>query len=144
MQRRCAIIGSRAWPDLWFVESFVSTLEPGTVVVSGGAKGVDSAAVAAAKDLGLETEVHEPVWYRNGALDRGAGFRRNRIIVQRSTEVVAFIYNKSKGSENTVQQAKALGKKVRVFRMEENEDQMKARALATEADAEQGKDSHAK
>lgn len=120
MIRRVAVVGSRAWPDLWIVTAFVSTLEPGTVVVSGGADGVDSAAERAAKEFGLETEILRPVWYRNGALDRGAGFRRNKTIVDRSTEVHAFVYNQSRGTLNTVQWAKVLGKPVKVYTLNDS------------------------
>jgi predicted Rossmann fold nucleotide-binding protein DprA/Smf involved in DNA uptake len=44
MAERVAIIGAREHPDLDFVRAYVRTLPTGTTVVSGGAKGVDSAA----------------------------------------------------------------------------------------------------
>lgn len=53
------IVGSRDFPDLGWVEKFVYELQPRTVVVSGGARGVDKVAEDAARDSGLP----EPVTY---------------------------------------------------------------------------------
>jgi predicted Rossmann fold nucleotide-binding protein DprA/Smf involved in DNA uptake len=41
---RVAIIGSRDYPDLERVRAYVRRLPTGTVFISGGARGVDSAA----------------------------------------------------------------------------------------------------
>ena len=55
------IVGSRDFPDLKWVEKFVYELQPRTVVVSGGARGVDKAAEDAARDSGLpEPETYLP------------------------------------------------------------------------------------
>lgn len=118
--RRVGIVGSRNFPDLWMVSAFVSTLPLGAVVVSGGAQGVDTMAAAAALDRNLEVEIHRPVWkLPNGTTDRGAGFKRNKTIVDRSTELWAFIYNRSKGTLNTMEWAKRLGKPLTVVAVEE-------------------------
>ena len=56
---RVAIIGSRNYPDLLEVCRYVRLLPAGTVVVSGGAIGVDQAAANAARGFGLEVGLTE-------------------------------------------------------------------------------------
>ena len=58
---RVAVVGSRAHPNLDIVHAYVRSLPPGTVVVSGGAEGVDRAAEEAAIECGLCVIVCEPV-----------------------------------------------------------------------------------
>ncbi len=53
MSERVAIIGARAHPDLDQVRAFVRELPEGTVVISGGAEGVDLAAETEAVERGL-------------------------------------------------------------------------------------------
>lgn len=50
-----AIVGSRAHPRLELVAEFVATLSEGVVVVSGGAGGVDRAAIVAAHARRMRT-----------------------------------------------------------------------------------------
>jgi glycerophosphoryl diester phosphodiesterase len=69
------------------------------MVVSGGAKGVDSWAVEAAHKTGLATEVIEADWETHG---RSAGPIRNQEIVRRSDEVAAFWDGNSRGTLNTI------------------------------------------
>lgn len=86
-----AIVGSRSFPDVDAVRDFVNALRPTTTVLSGGAKGVDTLAVNAAKARGLTTDVI-PVtageWERLG---RRAGPLRNAKLVERADHVVAFL-----------------------------------------------------
>lgn len=107
-----AIVGSRDYPDLKQVAEFVRSLPPGTVVVSGGAKGVDSAAATAAESCGLETDIHLPDYKRHG---KSAPFVRNSRIVVTADQVVAFHYNKSSGTAHTIRLAKEAGKPVTVY-----------------------------
>ncbi len=55
MTDRVAIVGSRAHPNLDLVREYVRSLPPGTVVISGGAAGVDSVAVMTALASELDT-----------------------------------------------------------------------------------------
>lgn len=108
---RVAIVGSRDFPRLDLVRQFVWELERTTVVVSGGAAGVDSVAVEEAKRLGMPYEVYPADWNRYG---RRAGIVRNQQIVDASIEVVAFWDGKSRGTKSTMDMARAAGKKLSV------------------------------
>ena len=109
---RVAIIGSRDYPNLEVVRSYVaSLLSEGDVVVSGGARGVDKAAEEAAKARGLKVVSIRPQW---GKFGRAAGFRRNSDIVAQCDRLVAFWDGKSRGTQDSIRKAKAAGKEVQV------------------------------
>ena len=65
MKKRIAIIGSRDFPTAQLVEAYVASLPDDSIVVSGGAKGVDSWAVQAAENRGLEVKVFDADWGRS-------------------------------------------------------------------------------
>ena len=108
---KIAVVGSRTFPRLDMVRQFVWEQERTTVIVSGGAIGVDEAAVSEAKRLGMPYEVHLPDWQRYG---RRAGAVRNQQIVDAAHEVVAFWDGVSKGTKITMDLAQQAGKPLRV------------------------------
>ncbi len=112
LAQRIAIVGSRAYPEPSAVQRFVSELPAGTVVVSGGASGVDTWAEEAAYDRDLQTVVFPADWERHG---RAAGPIRNAQVVDFADEVVAFWDGASRGTLNTVVQAVRKGNIVRVI-----------------------------
>lgn len=109
---RIAVVGSRDYKDLEAVRQFVFEQERDTVIVSGGAFGVDLAAVESARRLHMPYEVYLADWSRHG---RKAGAIRNREMVDRADEIVAFWDGKSRGTKITIDMAKASGKPLRVF-----------------------------
>lgn len=109
---RIAIVGSRDFADRAAVRQFVWEQERTTVIVSGGARGVDSAAVDEAKRLGMPYEVHLPDWNK---FKKWAGIQRNRTIVANADEVVAFWDGSSRGTKSTIDMAREAGKPVRVI-----------------------------
>lgn len=113
---RVAIVGSRDYEKLDQVRAYVAKLPPGTVVVSGGARGVDSVAENAAKEHGLATLIF-PVtpqeWKKYG---KRAGFLRNKQIVENCDRVVAFWDGFSPGTLSTIHLAQAAKKTVEVIR----------------------------
>lgn len=120
-----AIVGSRDYPDLEQVRSYVRGMklvqdEHGIPmrVVSGGARGVDAAAEEEAVRLGLEVAVFPAHWNRqpDGSYDKSAGFRRNKQIVEAADYVVAFWDGKSKGTQHTMRLAYDDGKLVYWYR----------------------------
>jgi hypothetical protein len=103
---RVAIVGSRDFPSEQRVRAYVDALfEEGDdpslrpVIVSGGARGVDSWACQAALARGWEVDVHPADWDTYG---KSAGYRRNQDIVLSSDLVVAFWDGKSKGTRHSI------------------------------------------
>ncbi len=110
--KKIAIVGSRKFKDLSMVHKFVSTLPQDTIIVSGGALGVDSAASQAAKKKGLMVKIFIPDWF---AFGKAAGMMRNSLIVDYSDEVYAFHDGTSRGTADTIQKATIAGKLREVF-----------------------------
>lgn len=106
MSERVAIVGSRDFPELGRVLAYVRTLDRGTIVVSGGARGVDMTAEFEAKRCGLNVCIYYPRWDLHG---KGAGFARNRLIVHNCDRLVAFHDGKSRGTLHTIGVAIELG-----------------------------------
>jgi hypothetical protein len=109
---KVAIVGSRQYPDLDAVREYVRGIPPGTIVVSGGAQGVDKVAELEAKEQGLNVEIWYPRWDLHG---KGAGFARNRAIVHSADRVVAFWDGESRGTKHTIHFAGVLKKRCDVF-----------------------------
>jgi hypothetical protein len=112
LSNRIAIVGSRDFPRRDLVEQFVGALPAGSIVVSGGARGVDSFAEEAARRRGLEVRVLRADWDRLGAK---AGPIRNSELVANADRVVAFWDGKSRGTLDTVGKALAAGLPVEVY-----------------------------
>ncbi len=110
---RVAIVGSRDYPDIDHVLAYVRLLPPESVVVSGGARGVDEAAEAAALECGHRVESIAADWKNRG---RRAGPERNAKVVERADRVVAFWDGKSRGTLDTIRKAVAAGKQCAVKR----------------------------
>lgn len=70
------------------VAEYVANLPEGTIVVSGGAQGVDSVAASLARARGLEVVEHLPNYAEHGS--KMAPLVRNILIVEDSDEIVAF------------------------------------------------------
>lgn len=112
---RVGIVGSRNFRSGHLVTQFVSGLPQGTVVITGGARGVDTVAETAATAHGLTVVVHLPDWETHG---RKAGPLRNTKIVEDSDQVVAFWDGSSRGTQDTINKARCAGKLLAVHRSE--------------------------
>jgi hypothetical protein len=109
---RIAIVGSRDYPNLQQVSQYVQTLPDHTVIISGGARGVDRTAEQAAMHCGLETDIYPADWKRYG---KSAGYRRNAEIVAACDMVVAFWDGKSRGTAHTLSLAHKAGKPFMIY-----------------------------
>lgn len=109
---KVAIVGSRDYPRLELVRMAVKHLTPEDTVISGGARGVDSEAAAAAKRNGIPLIVFLADWEKYG---KRAGFLRNTQIVEACDVVMAFWDGKSRGTMDTVTKARAAGKPVYLY-----------------------------
>jgi hypothetical protein len=119
--RKVAIVGSRPpdpkrvserdWQSYWALveraRAHVRALPPGTILVSGGARGIDLEAEREAKRCGLNVEIHYPRWREDG---RAAGYMRNLDIVRASDRVSAFWYARTRGTRHTITCAVDMGK----------------------------------
>ena len=96
---RVAIIGSRDWKDPEAVYDAVRGLRAGTVVVSGGAPGVDTMAENEALAIGLIVVVVRAPW---DVHKRAAGPMRNRMIADIADRGIAFWDGQSPGTNGTI------------------------------------------
>lgn len=96
------------------------------VIVSGGAKGVDTLARKYCGEMGIEFIEVKAKWHdmsepclrktgRNGSYNAFAGLKRNKEMAEMSDKVYAFWDGKSKGTKNMITKSRKLGKPVTVI-----------------------------
>jgi len=108
-----AVVGSRTCTSPRKVFPVLRRLlSPGDIIISGGAKGVDSLAEVYAKDNDHTIIVHKAQWGLHG---KAAGPIRNKQIVEDCDEVIAFWDGSSRGTRNTLGLAKETRKPIHVF-----------------------------
>ena len=107
---KLAIIGSRGIDN---VDLSVYVNESVTEIVSGGAKGIDTAAKEYAIANNIKLTEFLPDYQHYG---RGAPLRRNIRIIEYSDKVIAFWDGKSKGTEFVIKECKKCGKDIAVIR----------------------------
>ena len=95
------------------VLAYVRELAKETIIVTGGARGVDTWAETAARQKGLAVELFIPEWDKLG---RGAGMIRNQKIVDACDRLVAFWDGKSRGTKDSIEKARRAGKQVDIYR----------------------------
>lgn len=109
---KLAVVGSRGYPLPGLVRHFIQEIahrSPDTVIISGGARGVDTWAADAARLCGLTVVVFPADWDQHG---KAAGFVRN---TQECDVLLAFWDSTSRGTLDPVRKARKAGKKVRVL-----------------------------
>lgn len=109
-----AIVGSRDYPKLTQVDVVVRSIAikyPDATIVSGAARGVDRRAAVRAKEAGLNVIEYEADWSQG----RGAGFARNKHIIDRANFVIAFWDGRSRGTRHSIMTALRSGKEVHLF-----------------------------
>lgn len=107
---KLAVVGSRSFSDY---DLLCKCLSEYTIseIVSGGARGADSLAERYGNENRIPLRVFLPDWETHGKI---AGFIRNRDIVNRADEVIAFWDGKSSGTANTIKLCKDVRKKCRI------------------------------
>lgn len=112
---KLAIVGSRNFTDYDLMCSYISSkfdLSDIDTIVSGGAKGADALAERFAHEYNLLLHVKKAEWSKYG---RAAGPMRNKQIIEECDAVVAFPTVSSKGTLNSINLAKKLGKRLEVM-----------------------------
>lgn len=110
------VCGDRNWHNREPIKRELSRLPPGTIIVEGGAWGADTVARGVALELGFDVITVWANWRKHG---RSAGPIRNRKMLNMKPRlVIAFHHDlsKSKGTADTVQEARKRGIKVIVIR----------------------------
>jgi hypothetical protein len=114
---RVLVCGSREWTDVTAVERRVAQLSESTLVIAGGAHGVDRMVVHFAVRRGLfvaEVRCADQHWRLRG---RGAGHKRNRVMLDLCPDaVIAFQRAGSPGTQDTIDEARRRGLPVEVIR----------------------------
>lgn len=114
-----AIVGSRTFDSYSLLVKEVRSLALSsqiTEIVSGGARGADHLAKLYAIDNRLRLTEHYPEWQLYG---KRAGFKRNRLIIQDADIVIAFWDGMSRGTLNSINISKELGKELHIIRYRE-------------------------
>ena len=112
---KLAVIGSRsfcnyAWLEQCLLRSFrLADIE---AVISGGARGADSLAARFACQYGLRLITIRADWETHG---RKAGPIRNSEIVAQADALAAFWDGSSAGTRDSINKARAAGKRVVIF-----------------------------
>lgn len=123
MGERVAVIGSREYPRLADVDDAIDAMDPATVVVSGGARGVDQRAVARAKHRQMAFEEFPADWDGEG---RKAGITRNERMIVTVDRVLAFWDEQSRGTKHAIDFARTRGLPVEVVTWTPNADDFQA------------------
>lgn len=82
------------------------------LIISGGAKGIDTVAEEYACANGIEVKILKPDYERFG---RAAPLKRNDEMVELADLVIAIWDGKSRGTKHTIDYAKKIGKEVQVI-----------------------------
>lgn len=105
---KVAIVGSRNMN----VDIAPYVPEGCTVIISGGALGIDTCAAEYARARGLRLVEIRPNYAQYG---KGAPLRRNTEIVDRADLVLAFWDGHSSGTGDSIRKARARGKSCKVY-----------------------------
>lgn len=108
---KLAVIGSRSGIPAQTVLDYVRALPSDTVIISGGARGVDTWAKLSAQTCGLQYIELPADW----SLGRNAGHLRNQQIVDTADQMTAFWDGTSPGTRDAISRMVAADKPVRVF-----------------------------
>jgi hypothetical protein len=125
---KIAIVGSRNFKDIQKIKDLVNSFPADTIIISGGAPGVDTAAELAGKARGLQVLSIKAEWNDlshsdafikidsyGKKYDAKAGHRRNEDIIKAADEIYAFWDGVSKGTLNSIGHARRLNKKITII-----------------------------
>lgn len=123
--KHLGVIGSRKTPEeskvilFKLIDQFCAKFPEVEMIVSGGAIGPDSWAEDYSREHKISRMILEPNWYPNGKdkpMFKGAGFVRNKIIVENSDYIIAMIkIGEAKGTMNSIEWCQKLNKPYLLF-----------------------------
>ena len=109
---KICVAGSRDYINKGLVEEvlFDEFISGDNILITGGAKGVDTWAEDWAKEHDhVPYEVYHADWNKHG---RSAGYIRNKLMIEKSDKLIAFWDGTSKGTKHTIDIA--MGKNISV------------------------------
>jgi len=119
---KIAVVGSREFKNKNFIYKIIDNyfdrqllygdISDTEILISGGARGVDSIAEEYWKMNGGKTIIFKPEWDKYG---KRAGFLRNQLIVNEAERLIAFWDGKSKGTKHSIDLAIAKGIPVDIY-----------------------------
>jgi hypothetical protein len=109
---KLAIIGSRVIENLNLDEYIKEKPE---LIISGGAKGIDTIAWKWALENSIEIIVHRPDYNKHG---KWAALKRNDIIIDEADKIIAFWNGKSTGPKHVIERAKKSNKPLEIVIIE--------------------------
>ncbi len=101
---KIGIVGSRDYPEPERVDTLVGLLDLDTIIISGGAEGIDQRATSAGLSTRRPVIELKPIGTDKGLWVKAA-FARNKLIALCSDVVVAFWTGESKGTADTIRHA---------------------------------------
>ena len=102
------VFGSRDFPDLDLVHDAIIRLPMSTILVVGGARGVDRKAEEVGRARGMRVDRYDADWDKG----RLAAFERNRLMVARSDRGIGFWDGMSSGTFDTLTRFAKAGKRI--------------------------------
>jgi len=115
---KLAIVGSRNIDDKKFVNRLLNAyrflFNTPELVISGGARGIDTFAEQWANDNSIETKIFLPDWDKFG---KSAGILRNKDIISECNICLAIWDGQSRGTLNDIQLCEELHRDLLVFDM---------------------------
>ena len=128
---KIAVVGSRNFTDKHFIHitlpDYFSSPSREDVLISGGAKGVDTIAeefIDSWKNANINIygqspdkfkitkKIFKPDWNKYG---KSAGFIRNELIIKEADHIIAFWDGQSKGTKHSIDLAIKAGKPIDIY-----------------------------
>ena len=116
---KVAIVGSRRFTNYGYMCQILDTARDNgkiDLIVSGGAKGADSLAQHYAKDNGIPILIYYPDWDKH---NKAAGVIRNQHIVDEADIMIAFAYDDSIGTRDSIRKMEKAKKPVAVIELDQ-------------------------
>lgn len=88
--------------DIYFSIGDADHDRENTVIVSGGARGIDALGEKYAKEYGMKTKIIKAKWDKYG---KSAGYRRNGEMARIADSLIVFWDGKSKGTRHMIELA---------------------------------------
>jgi uncharacterized phage-like protein YoqJ len=112
---KVVVSGSRKWPksQISLIVDKLSDLPESSIIIQGGAAGVDKWAAKIAKELGLEVIEMQANWREYG---RYAGLKRNLDMLAENPDLVMCFWDgESRGTQHMIENALIKGFKVDIY-----------------------------